>query len=1254
MPFTHHDYSVAWICALPLEMTAAKMMLDKVHPLLSQSESDHNAYTLGSISGHNVVVACLPSGVYGTTSAAVVLAHMIETFPCLRFGLMVGIGGGVPSKDADIRLGDVVISMPTATSGGVVQYDYGKTLRDGCFERTGSLNKPPQYLLTAVSQMRSDTIGGCALSFENVSELLQRHPNLQKQFSHPDVDWLFQASYNHSSESADCSKCDQGQLVTRPSREANGPIVHYGLIASGNQVMKNAITRDAIAQELGILCFEMEAAGLMDQLPCLVIRGVCDYCDSHKHKQWQGYAALTAAAYTRALLRVVPLYSHSQRFHKKERRHCMIPFARKSRFVGRQQEIYRLENFISNTSGPNKIAVHGLGGIGKTQIALELVYRIREKSPECSIFWIPCTSYESVEQTYLNIALTLGISNAEPAKAKEQVKFHLSQASAGKWLLVFDNADDMEMWIKPEGSTNALPLKNILPRSENGHILFTSRNRKLAVKLAASNVLSVPDVDQSTAMDILEKSLIHINLPYDKNTASTLLEQLSFLPLAISQAAAYVNENDISISDYLSLLKQQEISAAELLSEEFEDDGRYAEIQNPVITTWLVSFYQIQQLDSLATDYLSFMACINPRDIPRSILPPSPSAKKRVEALGLLKAYSFISEHAHENTFSLHRLVHLATRNWMRKTKVIDRWVHTAAQQLHELFPNDDHSNRGLWRDYLPHALYLTNTEEFHHFYFQYVGFTSRVGSSLQSDGRYDEANPLFTRNLRVREKALGPEHADTLTSVNDLGYVLRRQGKYEEAEAMHRRALEGREKALGPEHPDTLTSVNDLGSVFERQGKYEEAEAMYRRALDGYKTALGPEHHFTLTSVIHVGSVLERQGRYKEAEAIHRQALKGREKALGPEHPDTLASVSHLGFVLQRQGRYEETEAIYRRALEGYEKALGPEHPDTLTSVNNLGLVLERQGKYEEAEAMHRRALEGREKALGPEHPDTLPSVNHVGSVLERRGKYEKAEAMYRRALDGYMTALGPEHLFTLTILNNLGLVLKQQGKYKEPEAIHRQVLEGYEKALGPEHPYTVTSVNNLGSVLERQGKYKEAEAMHRRALEGREKSLGPEHPYTLTSVNNLGLVLERQGKYKEAEAIHRRALEGREEALGPEHPDTLTSVNDLGSVLERQGKYEEAEAMHRRALEGREKALGPEHPDTLASVGNLAHSRKSLERIQAVSALRPKQALPVLAPSQDKPKTAAQKFLEYHPLFGSPWNADAVPRPCDMNEVD
>lgn len=327
MTFTHDDYTVGWICALPLEMAAAKLMLERVHPALYQPQTDHNSYTLGSVSGHRVVIACLPTGVYGTTSAAIVVGQMLQTFPSLEFGLMVGIGGGVPSRKADIRLGDVVVSTPTSAStfGGVVQYDYGKTLYDGSFQQTGSLNKPPRHLLTAISQMRSDDLLSDTLIDNTISDVLEKREKVRDQFSRPENDWLFNPSYNHfRSEDTDCSACDQTQLHVRNPRDSKKPIIHHGLIASGNQVMKDPKSRDALAQGMDILCFEMEAAGLMDQLPCLVIRGICDYCDSHKSKQWQGYAALTAAAYTKTLLGVLPGYNDA-RNSRKEPTHPIAP-----------------------------------------------------------------------------------------------------------------------------------------------------------------------------------------------------------------------------------------------------------------------------------------------------------------------------------------------------------------------------------------------------------------------------------------------------------------------------------------------------------------------------------------------------------------------------------------------------------------------------------------------------------------------------------------------------------------------------------------------------------------------------------------------------------------------------------------------------------------------------------------------------------------------------------------------------------------
>ncbi|KAF3904087.1 hypothetical protein ABW20_dc0109725 [Dactylellina cionopaga] len=303
---THRDYTVGWISALPLELTAAKAMLDVTHAKLPQDPNDQNTYTLGSIHGHNVVIACLPSGVYGTTSAAIVATRMLNTFQEIRFGLLVGIGGGVPSKKYDIRLGDVVVSQPSESYGGVVQYDFGKAVGEGVFQRTGSLNKPPQVLLAAVSELQAENLAGISQISTYLSQMLARNPRLSR-FTYPgqEFDQLFNSNYDHTELGNTCSSCNKDQIIIRPPRCSSDPQVHYGLIASGNQVMRHSGTRDRIGRELGIICFEMEAAGLMDHFPCLVIRGICDYSDSHKSKHWQGYAAATAAAYAKELLSVI-------------------------------------------------------------------------------------------------------------------------------------------------------------------------------------------------------------------------------------------------------------------------------------------------------------------------------------------------------------------------------------------------------------------------------------------------------------------------------------------------------------------------------------------------------------------------------------------------------------------------------------------------------------------------------------------------------------------------------------------------------------------------------------------------------------------------------------------------------------------------------------------------------------------------------------------------------------------------------------
>ncbi|KAJ4208370.1 hypothetical protein NW767_001474 [Fusarium falciforme] len=312
-----NDYTVGWVCALTCEYVAAQEFLDEEHdPPDSLQPNDSNDYTLGRIGRHNVVIAVLPDGEYGTATAASVATSMLNSFPNVRIGLMVGIGGGAPSPTNDVRLGDIVVSAPREangiTYGGVFEFDFGKTIQDQAFQETRFLNQPPTTLRAAVRGLQAQYARKGHQLGQAISNVISKNPMLQDEYSRPNssTDVLFRSDFTHGSRGCAefCAK-DPSSMVTRRLRTVyhDKPAIRYGIIASANQLMKNAITRDRLAKERNVLCFEMEAAGLMNDFPCLVIRGICDYSDSHKNKKWQGYAAMAAAAYAKDLLnRIVP------------------------------------------------------------------------------------------------------------------------------------------------------------------------------------------------------------------------------------------------------------------------------------------------------------------------------------------------------------------------------------------------------------------------------------------------------------------------------------------------------------------------------------------------------------------------------------------------------------------------------------------------------------------------------------------------------------------------------------------------------------------------------------------------------------------------------------------------------------------------------------------------------------------------------------------------------------------------------------
>ena len=321
------DYTVGWVCAIEIERVVAREMLDEEYardkePYIDALR-DNNSYTFGRIYNHNVVIAGLPHGRYGITSAAIVATHMQSSFPNLRTRLMVGIAGGAPSKKHDICLGDIIVSSPTSGYSGVIQYDFGKTLQKQDFEITSHMAPPPDHLVTRIAHLKAKHKASGHRIAQVVTSLLEGNPRLRIDCSRPEpeLDQLFRSDYNHADQAkCNCQSTDASQhdtsdephqlIVSRSNRgeSEDNPKIHYGLIASANQLMKDASARDALVERHDVLCFEMEAAGLMNSFPGVIIRGIYDYSDSHKNDAWQGYAAAVAAAYAKELLEVTPAF----------------------------------------------------------------------------------------------------------------------------------------------------------------------------------------------------------------------------------------------------------------------------------------------------------------------------------------------------------------------------------------------------------------------------------------------------------------------------------------------------------------------------------------------------------------------------------------------------------------------------------------------------------------------------------------------------------------------------------------------------------------------------------------------------------------------------------------------------------------------------------------------------------------------------------------------------------------------------------
>lgn len=515
----------------------------------------------------------------------------------------------------------------------------------------------------------------------------------------------------------------------------------------------------------------------------------------------------------------------------------VIPFPRNLRFTGRTAILKVLEEKLFGQQPSERTALVGLGGVGKTQVALQFAYNVIESRPDYSIFWVPAVSRNSLEQACVEMAQKMDLRmTGEEKDIKTLVFQYLSSGQAGRWLMIMDNMDDRDLLFE---------IQEFLPRSAQGSILLTTRSSQVAIDFAQSGIIDVEAMSHDEALLFIATYFGKRPVSQDDKIVGELLAQLDYLPLAIAQAVAYLSQTNTSVEKYLRLLRAEN-DATRLLGRHFEANARYTSSRNTIMTTWQVSFDRIENSSSDAVNVLSFLSCIEPKAIPLSIL-PGDSEPELEDAIGTLCGYSFLVRRGHSDIFDMHRLVHIAMYDWIKKIGRKEEALRDAVRHLARIFSSSDRTHRGRLRGYLPHALSVLEkswgyqTKEWADLYMD-------VGRCLVQGGLFGQAIRCFEAAYDYRKRFL-PEDQSLLTSAHELASAYLDDGHIEQSIEVFEHVVSVRKTALAEEDESRLASEHELARAYLANNQIHAAIQIFKHVLSVRKRALAKEEHLRLAS---------------------------------------------------------------------------------------------------------------------------------------------------------------------------------------------------------------------------------------------------------------------------------------------------------------------------------------------------------------------------------------------------------------------
>jgi tetratricopeptide (TPR) repeat protein len=819
--------------------------------------------------------------------------------------------------------------------------------------------------------------------------------------------------------------------------------------------------------------------------------------------------------------------------------HWLLPWPRNPLFTGREQILGALYAQLGTNRSlalTHSLALHGLGGVGKTQIALEYAYRYMLEYS--AVFWIEAENEEQILASLERIADVLHVRERDQQRMLAAVQRWLSTHS--QWLLIWDNVEDLSV------------LDRFLPPARQGAILITTRCQALGT---FAQGLDVCPMKREEALLFLfrrakvlepEASCEQMHRlatckPEIFAAAAELVAVLGGLPLALDQAGAYLEETRCALPSYLDLFRTRR---AVLLQQRGEGASQHLA---SVSATVRLSIMATAGRHPAIGDLLAVCALLQPEAIPEELfcqrtgflgwqletVGSDPLEWDRVIASAC--EFSLFSRQAEARTLSLHRLVQAVLQDTMTEAQR-EHWTCCVLSALNALFPEVTYT---VWEQcgrLLAHVLAcVAMRSDQGGGQDDLAELLRKAADYLRERAQYEQAEPLYHRALQVREQEIEAAPSALIAVLDGLALLSREQGKYQQAEHYYQRALHLQEQTA--DRPGEAHLLCGLACLLCRQGRYAQAESCHRQALQMREHLLGPEHPLVAHSLDGLAALFVSQGKYEQAEPLYRRALQIQECVLGPEHPDLATSLHGLAILFQEQGKYRQAESLFQRTVQIWEQALSRTHPRVAAPLSRLALLYAEQGRDEQAELFYQRALQIQEQALGLQHPDVAVSLNGLAKLYLHQGKLEQAEVLGRRALQIWERAAAIQQPEAGYLLETLGSIYTRQGKYERAEALYQQALQIWERVCSMEHPAVAQTLSGLAGIAQARGKYGQAVSLYRRALQIRERLLGLHHPGTAQTLHELALLYQQQGAFQQARVCAERALLARLQVLGETH---------------------------------------------------------------------------------------------------------------------